>query len=225
MHDIGAKPLRQSDAELHRLKRQLIEESMAKAGRKPDEGTMRTASGRKSRSKESLGFAERLQLEAATWKRRQENPELTISEARLPEHGSVIARWLEDWNKAQKRQPEAAHAFMFTQMHYDTALRFHELHERWIALAGARQPRSSSDFSGPGGYDGSDPFETARAERDAKVQADFKSARRAILESGPLGMMAIETIVIENQPADSLRGDLRLALNALAVLWKLQAAA
>lgn len=200
---------------------------MAKAarGRKPDEGAMRTASGRKSRSKESLGLAERLTLEAATWRRRQENPDLTISDARLPEHGSVIARWLEEWNRAKKRDPEAAHAFMFTQMHYDTALRFHELHARWIALAGARQPRSSSDFTGPGGYDGSDPFEKGRAERDARTQADFKDARRAILESGPLGMMAIETIVIENHPADSLRGDLRLALNALAVLWKMQAAA
>lgn len=200
---------------------------MAKAarGRKPDEGAMRTASGRKSRSKESLGLAERLTLEAATWRRRQENPDLTISEARLPEHGSVIARWLEEWSRAKKRDPEAAHAFMFTQMHYDTALRFHELHDRWISLAGVRHPRSSSDFAGPGGYDGSDPFENGRAERDARTQADFKEARRAILESGPLGMMAIETIVIENQPADSLRGDLRLALNALAVLWKMQAAA
>lgn len=198
---------------------------MARAGRKRDEGAMRTESGRKSRSKESLGLNERLTLEAATWKRRQMNPGLTISDARLPEHGSVIARWLEDWTRAQKRHPDGAHVFMFTQMHYDTALRFHELHNRWLGLAGARAPRSSTDFSGPGGFDGSDPFDAARADRDAKIQQDFKDARRAILDSGPLGMMAIETIVIENQPADSLRGDLRLALNALAVLWKLQAAA
>lgn len=196
-----------------------------KAGRKRDGDVMRTASGRKSRSKESLGFEERMVLEAATWKRRQMNESLTISEARLPEHGSVIAKWLADWNLAKKRNPDGAHAHMFTQMHYDTALRYHELHDRWLAICGARRQRSSSDFSGPSGYDGADPFEEARAEREARIQQEFKAARSAVLKSGPLGMMAMETIVIENQPADRMRGDLRLALNALAVLWKMQNAA
>lgn len=186
---------------------------------------MRTASGRKSRAKEALGLEQRLILEAATWKRRQLNPELTISEARLPEYGSVIHRWKADWDKVKKRNPDAAHECVFTQLHYDTALRFHELHERWLAICGARRQRSSSDFSGPGGYDGADPFEEARAEREAKMQADYKEARRAILESGPFGWMAVEAIVIENKPIEKLRGDLRLALNALAVLWKYQAAA
>jgi hypothetical protein len=69
-------------------------------------------------------------------------------------------------------------------------------------------------------YDGSDPF-AGRAASDAKIEDEFKAARRAVLESGPLGVMAIEAIVIENQPAESLRGDLRLELNALAVLWKM----
>lgn len=196
-----------------------------KLGRPMKHGAMRTESGRISRSKESLGLEQRLILEAATWKRRQEHPGLTISDARLPEHGSVIARWLADWQAIKKRNPESNHPNTFTQMHHDTALRYHELYTRWLALAGARGGRSSSDFSGPGGYDGSDPFEPGRAERDARTQADFKEARRAILESGPLGMMAIETIVIENQPAESMRGDLRMALNRLAVLWKLAAAA
>lgn len=198
---------------------------MAKAGRKPDASAMRTASGRKSRSKESLGLAERLELEAATWKRRQIMPGLTISDARLPEHGSVIAKWLSDWQAIKKRYPEGNHPNTFTQLHYDTALRFHELHSRWVGMVGARSPRSSSDFSGPGGYDGSDPFEAARAERDARTQADYKDARRKVLEVTPLGMMALETIVIENQPAVGLRGDLRMALNRLAILWKLAEAA
>lgn len=192
--------------------------------RKRDEGALRTASGRKSRSKESLGLEERLILDAATWKRRQMNPKLTISEARLPEHGSVIALWLE-MSKASKRRTSEPQENVFTQMHYDTALRYHELHERWLAICGARRQRSSSDFTGPGGYDGADPFEATRADREARTQADYKEARAAVLASGPLGMMAVETIVIENKPAERLRGDLRLALNALAVLWKLQAAA
>ena len=199
--------------------------NMAKAGRKKREGVIRTSTGRISRSNESLGLEQRLTLEAATWKRRQGNPDLTISEARLPEYGSVIARWLEDWKRVQKRYPDGNHPNTFTQLHYDTALRFHELHGRWMAMIGANGPRSSSDFTGPGGYDGSDPFETRRAERDARIQAEFREARKAILESGPLGMMAVEAIIIENHPVDSLRGDLRLALNRLAVLWKLEAAA
>lgn len=193
---------------------------MSRAGRKRHEA-IRTPSGQKSRSKEALGLSERLMLEAATWKRRQMNPGLTISEARLPEHGSVIARWHQDWQNMRRRDPDRAHVNVFSQMHYDAALRYHELHARWLAAIEARRTRSSSDFSGPAGYDGSDPFDERRAEHDAATERAFKEARRAILESGPLGMMAVEAIIIENQPVESLRGDLRMALNRLAVLWKM----
>ncbi len=122
-----------------------------------------------------------------------------------------------------KKNPDKAHDNMFSQMHKDAAERFQELHRRWLAVIGARGQRSATDFGGVGGYDGSDPFEQSRAERDANIEADFKAARTAILESGPFGMMAVEAIVIENQPVESLRGDLRLALNRLAVLWKMMA--
>ena len=195
---------------------------MGKAGRKPHMNVMRTPSGQKSRSTEALGLAARLELEAATWKRRQVDPRLTISEARKPEYGSVIARWLRDWQVARKRNPDAAHLNVFSEMHYDAAERYHALYLRWLAVIEAKKQRSSSDFSGSGGYDGSDPF-ADRAKSDAKIEEDFKAARRTVMESGPLGMMAIETIVIENQPAEGLRGDLRLALNSLAVLWKMMA--
>lgn len=199
---------------------------MAKAKRgRPAKQAIRTESGRISRSKESLGLIERMELEAATWKRRQMNPELTISDARLPEHGSVIARWLADWQAVRKRYPDGNHPIMFTQLHYDTALRYHEVYSRWMAAISARAPRSASDFSGPGGYDGADPFDERREDRDRNAEHEFKEARRCILEAGPLCMMAVETIIIENHPAEKLRGDLRLALNRLAVLWKFLAAA
>lgn len=196
-----------------------------KRGRPAKQNAMRTQSGRISRSEESLGLSQRLELETATWKRRQTNPGLTISEARLPEHGSVIARWLADWQAIRKRYPDGNHPTMFTQLHYDTALRYHEVYSRWMAAISARSPRSASDFSGPGGYDGADPFAGNRAERDERAEHDFKEARRCVLEAGPLCMMAVEAIIIENQPVEKLRGDLRLALNRLAVLWKYQAAA
>lgn len=189
-------------------------------GRPAHQNAIRTPSGQKSRSKESLGLMQRLELEAATWKRRQMNPELTISDARLQEYGSVIHRWHLDWKALCKRNPDKAHANVFSELHKDTAERYHGLYLRWMAAINARSPRSSTDYSRTGGYDGADPFEERRAERDEKTERDFKAARKAILESGPLGMMAIEAIVIENQPVESLRGDLRLALNALAREWK-----
>lgn len=198
---------------------------MAKRGRPAKQNAIRTDGGRISRSKESLGLSERLELEAATWKRRQMNPGLTISDARLPEHGSVIARWLSDWQTIRRRFPDSNHPNVFTQLHYDTALRYHEVYSRWLSVISAKGQRSSSDFSGPGGYDGADPFDERREERDRHAEQEFKEARRCILEAGPLCMMAVEAIIIENQPAENLRGDLRLALNRLAVLWKFQAAA
>lgn len=190
-------------------------------GRPLHQNVPRTPSGQKSRTKEVLGLTQRLELEAATWKRRQMNPDLTISDARLQEHGSVIHKWHLDWKAMCKRNPDKAHANVFSEMHRDAAERYHGLYLRWLAAINAKSPRSSSDFGGVRGFDGADPFEEVRAKRDADTESEFKLARRAILESGPLGMMAIEVIVIENQPVENLRGDLRMALNALAHLWKM----
>lgn len=163
-----------------------------------------------------------LAAEAATWKRRQENPSLTVEEARKQEHGSVIHQWHDDWNRMRKGNPDAALQNQFTKLHLEAAERYHELYLSWLAAIDAKTSRSSSDFSGPGGHDGSDPFDADKARRYAWIEESFKEARRAILESGPFGMMAVEAIIIENQPADQLRGDLRIALNRLSCLWKLQ---
>lgn len=197
----------------------------AKRGRPLREGVMRTPEGRISRSFEAKACEERLSVEAATWKRRQINPSLSIEDARKQEHGSVISQWLAEYLKTKKRFPEGCHPNEFTQLHYDTALRFHKAHDAWLAAIDARRQRSSSDFSGIRGMDGSDPFEQERARRNERAEVEYKSARTRVLESGPLGMMAIEAIVLENQPVENLRGDLRLALNALSVLWRLQSAA
>lgn len=197
----------------------------AKRGRPRKQGAQRTESGRLSRSFNAQKSEELLILETATWKRRQSDPDLTIDQARLPEHGSVIARWHQDWQKLQKRHPDGNHPNQFTRLHFDTAERYHRLYLDWLAVIGARAQRSASDFTRSGGHDGSDPFDESRASRHAAIERDFKAARRSILEAGPFCMMAVETIIVENQPAESLRGDLRLALNRLSILWKLQAAA
>lgn len=160
--------------------------------------------------------------EAATWKRRQDNPGLSPEEARKQEHGSVIHQWHEQWVRISKRHPDGNHPNQFTAAHRQAAEDYHQLYLDWLAVIDAKRQRSSSDFTGPGGYNGADPFDEGRAKRHADIEERFKAARKAILESGPFGMMAVETIIIENQPAENLRGDLRMALNRLATLFKLQ---
>lgn len=204
-----------------------------KVGRPKKLDTAREPNGRPQRVDGETCLTN-LEMEVATWKRRQRvdafgrvftDPNLTPLEARMPEHGSVIAAWLERWKRMNTHSPDGAHPIMFTQLHYDSALRYHELHARWLVAIGATNMRSSSEFGGVKSHPG-DPFMEHAAKRDAKTIADFRTARRAVLECGsPLGMMALETIVIENQPADGMMGDLRMALNKLATLWRLQAAA
>ena len=194
-----------------------------KVGRPKKQDVAREPNGRPQRV-DGVTVLSNLELEAATWKRRRENPSLTPDEARKQEHGSVIARWLLQSQQARKRNPDAAHQNAFTQAHYDTAVRFDQLRRDWLACIEAKRMRSSSEFGGVGGHPG-DPFIVEIAKRDLVVERDFKLARRKILEAGPLCMMAIETIVVENQEAETMRGDLRQALNALGILWRLQAAA
>lgn len=196
-----------------------------KGGRPKIADVDREPNGRVQRVSIDGEYISKLELEAITWRRRQIDPSLTPEEARKQEHGSVIAAWLERSNKARKARPNEPHPNAFTQLHYDTALRYGELHQKWLIAIDAGRVRSSSEFGGIKGH-APDPFISSAAKRDAKTIADFKAARRAILECGsPLGMMAIETIVLENQDADGMRGDLRQALNALARIWGLQAAA
>lgn len=191
-------------------------------GRPQKLGVPRTASGRLSRSFEARTAEERLAIETATWKRRQMNPELTPEDARKQEHGSVIARWLADYQAVQKRWPGTSHPNEFTRLHHDVAVAFQQAYEAYMSAIAAKRMRSGSDFGGVGGTEG-DPFLVHNASRHQRAEERYRDARCAILESGSLGMMAVEAIVIENRPVESLRGDLRLALNRLAVLWKMQA--
>lgn len=201
---------------------------MAKArrkGRPKMQGIDREPNGRAQRVTINGETYSKLEIEAMTWKRRQNDPSLSPEEARKQEYGSVIAAWLDRANKMRKARPDHAHPNAFTQMHYDTAQRFAELRSRWLAAIDAGRVRSSSEFGGVGGH-APDPFIREIARREMAAIDEFKAARRAILECGsPLGMMAIETIVIDNQDAESMRGDLRQALNALARLWRMEAAA
>lgn len=203
-----------------------------RAGRPRKEGVLRTEGGRISRSSESKALEERLMLEAATWKRRQVNPTLSVEDARKPEHGSVIHAWKVAHDKfVKKHGAEEPNPMMFTASDLEMARRIHEAYLDYRVAIASRNPRSSSDFGAPGGFDGSDPFEGKKANRDSQainrwVGEDRKSGiRGAILRSGPFGLMAVEAIVFENRPAASLIGDLRLALNEVDRVSRLKRAA
>lgn len=191
-------------------------------------------------------------LEAATWKRRQKwvEPErddkgnitvpgywytdqsMSIEEARKPEHGSVIHAWKVAHDKfIEKHGPDKPNPMMFTASDLETARKIHEAYIDYRIAIASRNPRSSSDFGSPGGFDGSDPFNSDKAKRDKNainrwVGEDRKSGiRGAILKSGPFGFMAVEAIVFENKSASSMIGDLRLALNAVDRASRLKRAA
>lgn len=205
-----------------------------KGGRPKRQDVDRTPSGQISRAGDAKVLTH-MEMEAATWKRRQRiakdgsvftDPHLTPAEARKQEHGSVIARWLLDSELFVKMHGhKKPNPNEFTRLQHDTAQRFAKLHACYMSAIDAKRMRSSSEFGGVGGHP-PDPFIAELARRDRQTIDAFKAARRAILScKSPVAMMAIETIVIENQPADSLRGDLRMALNALAAMLKLQNAA
>ncbi len=171
------------------------------------------------------GIEERLALETATWRRRQDNPALSIHEARLQEHGLVIARWRNDYEKARRRNPEGLHENVFTQAHFDTAISFLELHGDYQAVIEAGRVRSSSDLNRAGGKDSRDPFDREREKKHHAVESLYRDCRKAILQSGSFGMMAIETVVIENKDAINMLAELRCALNSLGKVLRIQRAA
>lgn len=202
-------------------------------GRPPKTGVLRTESGRISRSAEAKeieaitkAMEYRLMMEAATWKRRQIDPTLTVEKARYQEHGSVIHRWKDQHDKFRKKHGDAKPDPMcFTKHDLQLAENIQQAYERYRAAIASHNPRSASDFSGPGGFDGRDPFDDDRERMDKRAINRWKEMRCAILESGPLGMMAVETIVLENKPVDKLIGDLRLALNAVERMNRIAKAA
>lgn len=205
-----------------------------KGGRPLKQGVPRVpGSGRISRSAEAQlilsrekAMEYRLMMEAATWKRRQIDPSLTVEKARQQEHGSVIHRWEAQHSSFRKRYGEdKPDPMCFTQHDRQICENIQEAYERYRAAIASRNVRSSSDFSGPGGFDGRDPFDEDREKRDKRAIEKWKAMRTAILNSGPLGMMAVEAIVIENKPLEGLIGDLRLALNAVERMNRIAKAA
>lgn len=185
-----------------------------RAGRPRKEGIVRTPSGQPSRAKDA-NLEHKLALEAATWRRRRLDPSLSVEDALKPEHGSVIHRWKAISDKRLKKAPDDPYEYQITDEQFSAAEDIHVAYCGYRAAIMSRDPRSSSDYNGPGGFDGTDPFDADRANRDKRSIEHWKATRYAILNAGPLCMMAVEAIIFENKPAQSMMGDLRLALNAV----------
>ncbi|WP_036482532.1 hypothetical protein [Nitratireductor basaltis] len=181
-------------------------------------------------------------MEAATWKRRQiwvepeldddgkvkvpgywkTDPKLPWDKARLQEYGSVIHAWHYASRNHRSEWPDAG---KFTQQHLNTAEQIQQCYQAYKGAMAIKQGRSVTDDSPRGGVDGADPFAPEREERDLRAIENWKAIRHEILKSGPFGMMAVQTVVLDNKEVPSLIGDLRLALNAVARLWERRRAA
>lgn len=186
----------------------------AKRGRKLKPGAVRTGSGRISRASMNVDEMTNLEIktacEAATWKRRQIDPTIDIHEARKQEYGSVIHAWAIRYKASRE----------FTDMQRDALERFAEIDLEYRAVIEAKAMRSSSEIGRSGGYDGRDPFHADAARQHAKIERNYRAARHAVLKSGSLGMMAVETVVFENKDRPDFLADLRLAANALSLCFR-----
>lgn len=129
---------------------------------------------------------------------------MTKDEAKKAEAGTVIGRLSRnapEYGGLSKEQVSAAEYIALTKASADAAIQ-------------APRVRSSTDYVGPTG--GGFALDDSAYEEWARGSiARWKEVRPVILHSGPLGMMAVETMVFENKDADSMIGDLRLALNAV----------
>lgn len=129
---------------------------------------------------------------------------MTREEAKKAEAGTVVGRLSRnapEYGGLSKEQVSAADYIAMTKASADAAIQ-------------APRVRSSTDYVGPTG--GACPLEDGAYAEWAQGSVErWRALRPVILGSGPLGMMAVETMIFENKEAPSMIGDLRLALNSV----------
>jgi hypothetical protein len=144
------------------------------------------------------------QRQATVISQRMRSHGLTKEEAAKAEAGTVIGRLSRnspEYGGISKEQVSAAEYIAMAKASADAAIQ-------------APRVRSSTDYVGPtGGGCGFDDDGYAEWARGSVER--WRKLRPVILASGPLGMMAVETMIFENKDAPSMVGDLRLALNAV----------
>lgn len=130
------------------------------------------------------------------------------TQAKLAEAGSVIGRLLLT-REIGRHQFEAARKY-----------------EEVVALANAailaRGFPTPGDLNRSGGHDDSDGTEPGYVARCKAATDKANHCWRALREAGQLCRWAVDTIVIEDQPVPHAIGDLRLGLNALCRVLKIE---
>lgn len=172
-----------------------------KRGRPRDEGAERYACGKKRQpTAAQLAALNRATVVA----QRVKHHGLTETAANDQAGGSVIGRLF------LMGLPDG-----ISKDQYEAAIRIAQArHDAGVAVLRPGM-RSGSDFGGVGGYDARDGSDASYADWVARATKRWKEIRAAILHAGPLAMMAVEMIVIEDKEPKGSLGDLRLGLNAV----------
>ena len=168
----------------------------------------RTRRTRPSRSKDAL----KLRGEAAV----ADNISVAL-EARMRQRGISRKAALDQKNGSELGRLLNSEEISTRQ--YDAANKWEKLDRKYKTLIDARRlaARSGIDFERHGS--GTDPDDPEQIDRYLRIKERHNAARRAILESGPFGHMAIQLVIDADKPAKTLIGDLRLALNALVRIF------
>jgi hypothetical protein len=136
---------------------------------------------------------------------------LSREEAVRQEAGTAIGRALNN-RDITRDQYDACMEWLVRRDAYDRALM-------------VPKQRSASDFGGVRGYDGGDGTDEDYVAQCNKARSRYGEIRRWILDADSLGMMALETWVLEDREAYVLVGSLRVAANAINRLLRLDRAA
>lgn len=124
------------------------------------------------------------------------------------ESGTAIGRALQMRDISQE-QHDAAREWEVRSREYSLAL-------------GSRRQRSASEFGGPSGYDGRTGDEQDYILQCERAKNRYAEVRHAAMEADPLGLMALETWVLDDRADFKLLGSLRVACNAIHRVLKNQ---
>lgn len=128
------------------------------------------------------------------------------SDTRRPEAGSAVGR-LKLTGVISQDQYEAAKTYESVYRGYERAIL-------------VRRPSSPGNFDKVPGFDAGDGTDERYVEQCTAARRNYGDARRALLDADPLAQMAVNTWVVEDVPLYHCVGELRVGLNALARLFR-----
>lgn len=149
----------------------------------------------------------------------REDPRDVVAAARIRLYGIAP-------EEAKKREPGSAigRALMAGQISQDQFEAGMTWAERVRAMEWAmdtKRPRSASDFSGAGGYDGREGDEEAYVDACRRARSKYQEMLGSVQRADRYGAYALNRWVIEDAEDYALIGSYRIAANAINRLLKL----